>query len=125
MWREVQLCGPFFEKGPAAGLGVSVMTQERPLGVPASVSSTNHEVFRKAYWVSQGILRSTVTRHTLLSFLNGNFTTLVRFSNHGAPAWLKLCYPYLKLLFEKIELANVPEVDSRAKKKGFGVDGES
>ena len=54
---------------------------------------------------------------------------LIRFSNHGAPTWLTLvlCYPYLlldlilKLLFEKIELANVPDVDSRAKKKGFGV----
>ena len=34
------------ENGPAAGLGVSVMTQERPLGLPGSVSSTNHEVFR-------------------------------------------------------------------------------
>ena len=94
------------------------MTQERPLGVPGSVSSTNHEVFRKAYWISQGILRSTVARHTMLSFLNGNFTSLIRFSNHGAPTWLTLvlCYPYLlldlilKLLFEKI---------------GFGVDGES
>ena len=84
------------EKGPAAGLGVSVMTQERPLGVPGSVSSTNHEVFRKAYWVSQGILRSTVARHTMLSFLNGNFTSLIRFSNHGAPTWLTLVlyYPY-------------------------------
>ena len=65
----------------------------------------------------------------MFSFLNGNFTSLVRFSNHGAPTWLTLvlCYPYLlldlilKLLFEKIELANVPDVDSRAKKKGFGV----
>ena len=64
--------------------------------------------------------------------LNGNFSSLVRFSNHGAPTWLTLvlCYPYLllelilKLLFEKIELTNVPDVDSRAKKKGFGVDGE-
>ena len=92
------------EKGPAAGLGVSFMTQERPLGVPGSFSSTNHEGFRKAYWVSQGILRSTVARHTMLSFLNGNFTSLIRFSNHGAPTWLTLvlCYPYLKLLFEKI-----------------------
>ena len=67
------------------------------------------------------------------SFLNGNFTSLIRFSNHGAPTWLTLvlCYPYLlldlilKLLFEKIELANVPDVDSRAKKKGAGVDAES
>ena len=60
------------------------------------------------------------------SFPNGNFTSLIRFSNHGAPS----CYPYLlldlilQLLFEKIELANVPDVDRRAKKKGFGVDGE-
>ena len=34
------------EKGPAAGFGVSVMTQERPLGVPGGVSSTNHAEFR-------------------------------------------------------------------------------
>ena len=55
------------EKGPAAGLGVSVMAQEHPLGVPGCVSSTNHEVFQKAYLVSQGILRSIVTRHNMLS----------------------------------------------------------
>ena len=30
-------------------LGVSVITQERPLGVPGCVSLTNHQVFRKAY----------------------------------------------------------------------------
>ena len=31
--------------GPAAGRGLSVMTQERPLGIPGSVSSTNHGKF--------------------------------------------------------------------------------
>ena len=68
------------EKGPSAGLGVSVMTLKCPLGVPGSVSSTNHEVFRKAYWVSQGILG--FARHTMLSFLNGNFTSLMRLISH-------------------------------------------
>ena len=107
-----------YASGVAAPLG--------PLGVPGSVSSTNHEVFRKAYCAaqSQGILYFP-------SFMA--ILPLIRFSNHGAPPWLMivLCYPYLllelilKLLFEKIELTNVPDVDSRAKKKGFGVDGES
>ena len=58
---------PTIEKAPAAGLGVSVMTQDRQLGVPGCVLSTNHEVFRKEYWVSQEILRSIVARHTMLS----------------------------------------------------------
>ena len=59
--------GVWIEKGPAGGFGVYVITQERPLGVPGSVSSSNQRVFRKAYWVSQGILRSIVERHTMLS----------------------------------------------------------
>ncbi|XP_039523260.1 uncharacterized protein LOC120476330 [Pimephales promelas] len=45
--------------GSSCGLGVPVMTLESPSGVPDSVSSSNHEEFRKAHWLHLSILQSS------------------------------------------------------------------